>query len=592
MVKDNIQSQKDTYEEIIEWLETHEGRMPRGAIRKDRKKLKKEDLTEKEVDEINLYARWRTSKLRKMLDEYAGIPIEKISESEEIKEKIKTLRSYELGMKEKTAYEEIIEWLEVHGGRLPQNGIYRDGRTLKKEELTEEELYERNLYGRWIDSQEYKILKKYIEVPIEEIPESEEIKERIKILRNYGLGKTAYVEIIEWLEAHEGKTPRYAIYEEGKVKKVENMTEDEKYKKNLCLRWKNSKLCKMLDEYAGIPIEKIPESEEIKKKIKTLRSYGLGKEKKSAYEELIEWLDNHEGKMPRSSISKDEKILKKEEMSEEENYEINLYAGWRNSEECKMLEKYAEKSIEEIPEKWKEKIEKLRSYGLGKEKKSAYEELIEWLDNHEGKMPRSSISKNAKILKKEEMSEEEIYEKNLYARWTRTDEYNMLNQYAGVPIDEIQESEEIKEKIRTLRSYGLGMKEKTTYEEIIEWLENHEGRMPRKTVTRAGKALKKENMTEKEIYERNLYARWQYSKERKMLNKFAGVPIEEVPEEWREKIARLRSLGQLGKSTDERIKGRMKGAVGNRVESNEAVRKELEEIVRENGNKGHGEQTE
>ena len=503
MVKHNIQSQKDAYEEIIEWLETHEGRMPRGAIRKDRKKLKKEDLTEKEVDEINLYARWRTSKLRKMLDEYAGIPIEKISESEEIKERIKTLRSYGLGMKEKTAYEEIIEWLEVHGGRLPQNGIYRDGRTLKKEELTEEELYERNLYGRWIDSQEYKILKKYIEVPIEEIPESEEIKERIKTLRNYGLGKTAYVEIIEWLEAHEGKTPRYAIYEEGKVKKVENMTEDEKYEKNLCLRWKNSKLCKMLDEYAGIPIETIPESEEIKKKIKNLRSYGLGKEKKSAYEELIEWLDNHEEKMPRSSISKDEKILTKEEMSEEE-----------------------------------------------------------------------------------------IYEKNLYARWTRTDEYNMLNQYAGVPIDEIQESEEIKEKIRTLRSYGLGMKEKTTYEEIIEWLENHEGRMPRKTVTRAGKALKKENMTEKEIYERNLYARWQYSKERKMLNKFAGVPIEEVPEEWREKIARLRSLGQLGKSTDESIKGRMKGAVGNRVESNEAVRKELEEIVKENGNKGHGEQTE
>ncbi len=409
MVKHNIQSQKDTYEEIIEWLETHEGRMPRGAIRKDRKKMKKEDLTEKEVDEINLYARWRTSKLCKMLDEYAGIPIEKISESEEIKERIKTLRSYGLGMKEKTAYEEIIEWLEVHGGRLPQNGIYRDGRTLKKEELTEEEFYERNLYGRWIDSQEYKILKKYIEVPIEEIPESEEIKERIKTLRNYGLGKTAYVEIIEWLESHEGG-------------------------------------------------------------------------------------------MPRGNKQKNGKKLKKEEMTKEELYEKNLYARWKFSDECKILEKYVGTKIEEVPEEWREKVS-------------------------------------------------------------------------------------------FLRSYGLGMK-KTTYEEIIEWLESHEGRMPRNNIQKNGKRLKKEEMTKEEHYEKKLCARWQYSKERKMLNKFAGVPIEEVPEEWREKIARLRSLGQLGKSTDERIKGRMKEAVGNRVESNEAVRKELEEIVKENGNKCHGEQTE
>ena len=594
-LKYNIQTRKDIYEEIIEWLENHEGRMPRGTIKKKGKTLKREEMTEEEQYEKNLYARWRFSADCRILETYVGVSIEEISESEEMKAKIKTLRSYGLGMKEKTTYEEIIEWLEKHEGKMPRGAISRKGKMLKKEELTEAELYEVNLYGRWKIAEERRLLNRYLGIKIEEIPESEEMKEKIKALRSYGLGmkaRTTYEEMIEWLENNEGRMPRGTIKKEEKTLKREEMTEEELYEIKLYARWKKSKEWKMLAKYVGVKIEEIPESEDWKGRISTLRN--LIKNKKTLYEGIIEWLESHEGRMPRSEIRQKGKKLEKDEMTEEELYEIKLYGRWGRSEEDKILKKYIGVPIEAIPEseEIKEKIKTLRSYGIGMKEKTTYEEIIEWLESHEGRMPRGTIVQNGKQLTKENMTEKELAEKNLYARWSKSKERKKLEKYVGVKIEEITESEEMKKKIEVLRSYGLGMKEKTTYEEVIEWLENHEGRMPRSEIRQKGKILKKEEMTEEELTEKNLYARWRRTEEREMLDRYVGVPIEEVPEEWREKIARLRSLGQLGKSTDERIKGRMKGAVGNRVESNEAVRKELEEIVKENGNKGHGEQTE
>ena len=685
-LKYNIQTRKDIYEEIIEWLENHEGRMPRGTIKKKGKTLKREEMTEEEQYEKNLYGRWRFSADCRILETYVGVSIEEISESEEMKAKIKTLRSYGLGMKEKTPYEEIIEWLENHEGKMPRSAISRKGKMLKKEEFTEEELYEVNLYGRWKNAEERRLLNRYLGIKIEEIPESEEMKEKIKALRNYGLGmkaRTPYEEIIEWLENHEEKMPRCTIKKEEKTLKREEMTEEELYEIKLYARWITSKEHKLLEKYVGVQIEEIPESEEMKEKIKALRSYGLGMKARTTYEEMIEWLENHEGRMPRGTIKKEEKTLKREEMTEEELYEKNLYARWKKSKESKMLAKYVGVKIEEIPEsedwkgristlrnliknkktlyegiiewleshegrmprseirqkgkilekdemteeenyeiklyrRWgrseedkilkkyigvpieaipesekiKEKIKTLRSYGLGMKEKTTYEDIIEWLESHEGRMPRGTIVQNGKQLTKENMTEKELAEKNLYARWSKSKERKKLEKYVGVKIEEITESEEMKKKIEVLRSYGLGMKEKTTYEEVIEWLENHEGRMPRSEIRQKGKILKKEEMTEEELTEKNLYARWRRTEEREMLDRYVGVPIEEVPEEWREKIARLRSLGQFGKRKDEKIKGKMKEAVGKRVESNEEVRNELEEIVQENGNKGHGEQTE
>jgi hypothetical protein len=61
-------------------------------------------------------------------------------------------------------------------------------------------------------------------------------------------------------------------------------------------------------------------------------------------------------------------------------------------------------------------------------------------------------------------------------------------------------------------------------------------------------------MTAEDHIERKLYLRWRKSKEREMLNEYEGRPIEDVPEEYREKIQRLRELGQFGKKNAKRLR--------------------------------------
>ena len=174
------------------------------------------------------------------------------------------------------------------------------------------------------------------------------------------------------------------------------------------------------------------------------------------------------------------------------------------------------------------------------------------------------------------MTKEEKYEKNLYEQWRNCKERQILDEYAGQPIEEVPE--EHREKIARLRGFGLGV---TVYEEIIEWLEGHNGEMPRGAIKVDGKTKKVAEQTEEENYEVNLRQRWNTCKERQILDEYAGRSIEEVPEEYREKIAKLRSLGQMGKRKDEKIKTRMKKSVAKEVESNEETREELEQLEME-----------
>ena len=492
-----------TYEKVIEWLETHEGKLPGNG----------KEATEAEK---KLYYRWYSLKERKKLDEYAGVPIEEIPE--EYREKIARLR--ELIVVEKTVYEKVIEWLESHEGKLPRNNIRKK---LTAAEMTPEQKEEVNLCQRWYKSEEKKKLDEYAGVPIEEIPEEyrgkiARLRELIVVVKK----TTAYEEVIEWLEAHEGKLPSA-----GK-----ETTEAEK---KLYHRWYSSKERQKLEKYAEVPIEEIPE--EYRGKIAKLRE--LIVVKKTAYEEVIEWLEAHEGKLPGRA-------------KEATEAEKKLAYRWKNSEERKKLAKYAEVPIEKIPQKYREKIARLRELIVVEEKKTTYEQVAEWLETHEGKLP--SQGKKA--------SKEEV---NLYARWYNSEERKKLDEYAGVPIEEIPE--EYREKIEKLRE--LMVVEKTAYEEVIEWLEAHEGKLP----SQGKKATKEEG---------NLYQRWHKSEERKKLDEYAGVPIDEVPEEYREKIAKLREFGIMGKRKLNQVKQQRDEA---KSENNKAkeLEKEVEEELKRKG---------
>lgn len=74
-------------------------------------------------------------------------------------------------------------------------------------------------------------------------------------------------------------------------------------------------------------------------------------------------------------IKRDGKKLKVGEMTAEEHEEIKLYKKWYRSTERKILNEYAGRSIEEVPEEYREKIARLREYGLETKKRRTAKEI-------------------------------------------------------------------------------------------------------------------------------------------------------------------------------------------------------------------------
>ena len=65
------------------------------------------------------------------------------------------------------------------------------------------------------------------------------------------------------------------------------------------------------------------------------------------------------GRIPKASNKK------ASEMTKEEREESRLYDKWRRTEEKKIFEEYSGQSLENVPEEYREKIAKLRTYGIG-----------------------------------------------------------------------------------------------------------------------------------------------------------------------------------------------------------------------------------
>lgn len=89
----------------------------------------------------------------------------------------------------------------------------------------------------------------------------------------------------------------------------------------------------------------------------------------------------------------------------------------------------------------------------------------------------------------------------------------------GIPLDELpEEYKQYTEQIDSLRQHGLGLEEVPTYEEIIEWLKTHDGKMPRANISKNGVKLKRVDMTEDELEEVLLYQKWQKTPEKEALD--------------------------------------------------------------------------
>ena len=172
-------------------------------------------------------------------------------------------------------------------------------------------------------------------------------------------------------------------------------------------------------------------------------------------------------------------------------------------------------------------VEQARYYGI-EGKLTFYQEVIRFCEKN-GRVPRAVHGTKAAL------TEEQLYEKNLYSRWRRSDEKQLVDKYAGVPIEGVPEED--REIVEQVRNYGYGVEEKlTAYQEIMQFCEKY-GRWPR--MFQGTNSTR----TEEQIYERNLYNRWQTSDEKQIVDKYVGIPTEKIPEEDKTIIEQVRSYG-------------------------------------------------
>ena len=344
-----------TYEQIVDWLETHDGKMPQGNLKQNGLYIKMENLEEERLDEVRLYGRWLNCPERKMLDKYIGVEIEDIPELDEMKEKIQKLRSYGLGLRLPNTYERLMEWLDMHDGKMPKAAsTFRDedGNYIKSEDMTEKQLEEKKLYDAWVRSKEKKLLEKYKEVPVEEIPESEEMKEKIKTLREYGLGITLYEEYINFLEKY-NRTPREGIRRNGRTLGKDEITEEQRYEKSLHYRWGKSEIRKISDIYSGQPIELVPI--EFREKISELRKFGIGtRDVRPLIEKMVDFAKEHKGRTPYVYAG-----FSPDELPNELYNERLLGNEWNTSKLKKMAEEYSEIELNKVPKEWRSQIRKI-----------------------------------------------------------------------------------------------------------------------------------------------------------------------------------------------------------------------------------------
>ena len=316
--------------------------------------------------------------------------------------------------------------------------------------------------------------------------------------------------------------------------------------------------------------------------------------KQNVYNEMLQWLETHDGEDPRFQITRDGKRLKSKDMTFEEKKERSLVSRWYSSKEYKAFKACKGIPLENLSaeyEAYREQIATLRRYEQirkekAQKKQNVYNEMLQWLETHDGIYPRGIITKDGKVLKVAEMLQEEREEKNLYSRWKRSKECKAFKACEGIQLEELPaEYEAYREQIATLRRYEQIRKEKAqkkqnVYNEMLQWLETHDGIYPRGIITKDGKVLKVAEMLQEEREEKNLYSRWKRSKECKAFKACEGIQLEELPAEYeayREQIATLRRCEQIRK--EKAVKKRMRRSVAKQVKNNASTRSELQGIV-------------
>ena len=457
------------------------------------------------------------------------------------------------------AFVDFVNWIEDYG-RFPRHDA-------KKE-------HELKKYRFWKTSKEVKdVQKKYLDVKsMEEVPKC--YRKYLGYYFEYLREKSIFKRLLTYLDEN-GRMPHsYNKMAEGRRLGVESLTPEEKEERALYARWTASDDKKYIEKYSKVELKDVPLV--YRSLIERLREYGVGAPKKDVYPEYLAWLEKH-GIEPRASIKDRSGRLTEKQIEEE----TSLRKAWDKSQEKRIYMEYHNKKLEVIPPEHREMVTKLKEFNVGKVQKDVYEELVAWLEKY-GALPRGEIRVDSsdgskKTKSRYEYTKSERIEVNLRSRWNASDLKDMLDSCVGVPEEDIDE--EYRDKIKVLRSYGLGLprlKVVNLYEEYIAWLAEY-GKKPRTAINIGGNKFKlRKDMTDLEAYEISLGQRFNRSEIRNILNEYYGQPIENVPMAYRCEIAELRSYGVIGQSKEMLLQKRMKAAVSRQVKKNQETREELQ----------------
>lgn len=534
--------------QYIEFLKSY-SRKPSPTFRRNGVEIKKiSEMTPEQRLEKRLYSRWNETLIRRLVDDKIQNPLEEIKlEYSEVVEEITELILQIQSKENIDRIQEYITFLESYH-RKPQICFKKNSRELLVNELTESQMYEKRLASRWKNSEVKKILDTYADRPISDVPkyyrdvisklrelgELGEKKEKRKVIKREN---PIEEEILEFLNKY-NRMPLSAICKNNKQLTTDEMTDEEKNEVNLYGRWKRCEVKKyILMELSEVPKEYRSITSAIARKISDIKIY----DESIIARKYIEFLTINM-RIPSNMVTRNKKQISVSEMTDEEQEEVNLANRYRKSEIKKTFEQFENGEIDNLPEMWMDIYNQISTL-LGKidivEKTRIAKEYIAFVEKH-GRCPRQKTS-GKKQLKRHLKSNEQADEESLARRWSNSYIKTVFDKYFECP--DLQIPEEYREVFSRLIELGLKSSkkgydiEKNIEDQIIEFLNQYK-RMPRGAIFKNGKCLTTSEMSIEEQEERNLYGRWNASD----ISNYINIPLEEVPERYREKIEEIQSI--------------------------------------------------
>lgn len=337
------------YQEILEF-KNREGRFPINSSKNSK--------------EVQKLANWLNRQKMKLLKQYEGKELEEIPEVD--REKVKLLQ--EIGIEYESQderwnsnYEKLLI-LKKEKGKLPSS-------------MSED--IETRILGRWIVAQRQNLLKQYIGIELEEIPESD--REKVKLLREIGVEYASQDERWNLNYRKAVKLKQGELNEKTNLKEIESWIEHQKER--------------VLKQYIGKELAEIPEVD--REKVELLRQIGIeyrSKEQKTKSDinnwnnilQLIIEFKERKGRFPRDR---------------EKDEESRKLGKWLGHQKQKILRPYIGKELAEIPEEHREKVKCLREIGVEyNPKNQKFEDIIEMSKRNQ---ELSQLIEKAEQLEKE-----------------------------------------------------------------------------------------------------------------------------------------------------------------------------------------------